>query len=223
MNGGDGRKSSGGLAENGSQRRGAVYRLGDFLFRYRSFTPLPVAIVLVWQARCTYPLLLWGLALMIAGESVRLGALRSSGKITRTRRVGARRLVTWGLYAHTRNPLYIGNLFLWAGAVLFAGGPWLGWLMAIMLGMFFIQYALIVALEETTLGNVFGAAYAGYCRAVPRVIPRLKKAPPAADFSPEPPAEGLHSWRYAFESERSTLWSVSAVLVLAILSTALKA
>ncbi|MCH8838971.1 MAG: isoprenylcysteine carboxylmethyltransferase family protein, partial [Candidatus Marinimicrobia bacterium] len=60
-----------------------------------------------------YPLYAWGLLLLAAGELLRLAALRASGKATRTRKVGARRLVTWGLYAHTRNPLYIGNFLLW--------------------------------------------------------------------------------------------------------------
>ncbi len=58
-------------------------------------TPLPIGLLLIWQARVAFPQYIWGLLLLAAGELVRLAALRASGKATRTRKVGARRLVTW--------------------------------------------------------------------------------------------------------------------------------
>ena len=177
--------------------------------------------MLIWQARVAFPLYAWGLLLLAAGELLRLASLRASGKATRTRKVGARQLVTWGLYAHTRNPLYIGNFLLWLGAVLFAGGDWFYWLLLLVAAWFLWQYALIIALEETTLSELFGSQYDDFRRAVPRIIPRPwrsgRKRQPAAL-----PPEGLHSWRYAFESERSTLAVVILVLAGAIISTYLK-
>ncbi len=168
-----------------------------------------------------FPQYVWGLLLLAAGELLRLAALRASGKATRTRKVGARRLVTWGLYAHTRNPLYIGNFLLWLGAVLFAGGDWFYWLLMLVAVWFLWQYALIISLEETILSELFGAQYEDFRRAVPRTMPR----PWRSGRKREPvslPAEGLHSWRYAFESERSTLGVTILVLAAAIISTYLK-
>ncbi len=169
----------------------------------------------------TFPQYVWGLLLMTAGELVRLAALRASGKATRTRRVGARRLVTWGMYAHTRNPLYIGNFLLWLGAVLFAGGDWLYWLLLLVLAWFLLQYALIIALEESTLAELFGTQYEEFRRAVPRIIPRPWRSGRKRELA-SLPAEGLHRWRYAFESERSTLGVVILVLAAAIISTYMK-
>ncbi len=194
----------------------AVHRLGDLFFRYRSFTPIPLALLLVIQSRVAYPAALWGVILMVGGEWIRLTSVRAAGKATRTRQVGARRLVTWGLYAYTRNPLYIGNFLLWIGAVLFAGGPYLPWLFGAVCIMFLLQYTLIISLEEATLSELFGADYTRYRQAVPRVLPRLSRAD---DF----PIETLHSWRYAVESERSTFQVTSAVIILAVLSTLVKA
>ena len=200
----------------------AAHRLGDLFFRYRSFTPVPLALLLVVQARVSYPGGLWGVALMIGGEWIRLTSVRAAGKATRTRQVGAKQLVTWGLYAYTRNPLYIGNFLLWIGAVLFAGGLYLPWLLGAVFIMFLLQYTLIISLEEATLTALFGPAYASYRQAVPRVIPHLRQANRAAALSTVLPKEELHPWRYAVESERSTLQVTSAVIILTVISTWIK-
>lgn len=42
-----------------------------------------------------------------------------------TARAEARRLVTHGLYATFRNPIYVFGELLWIGAVVFAGRPWM--------------------------------------------------------------------------------------------------
>lgn len=200
----------------------AAHRLGDLFFRYRSFTPVPLALLLVVQARVSYPGALWGVALMIGGEWIRLTSVRAAGKATRTRQVGAKQLVTWGLYAYTRNPLYIGNFLLWIGAVLFAGGLYLPWLLGAVCIMFLLQYTLIISLEEATLTELFGAAYTSYRQAVPRVMLRLRRAHWAAGTSTDSPRGKLHPWRYAVESERSTLQVASAVIILAVISTLVK-
>ncbi len=198
------------------------HRLGDLFFRYRSFTPVPLALLLVAQARISYPAALWGLALMVGGEWIRLASVRAAGKTTRTRQVGAKRLVTWGLYAYSRNPLYIGNFLLWIGAVLFTGGSYLPWLLGAVCIMFILQYTLIISLEEATLTKLFGADYTSYRQAVPRVMPRLRRAYQAEATYTDFPIGKLHPWRYAVESERSTLQVTSAVIILAVLSTLVK-
>ncbi len=203
--------------QDGNALRWLILRVGDFLFRHRSYTPIPLALVVIWQAETIFPLLLAGLALIAVGELIRLVALRSVGATTRTRRVGAQRLVTWGLYSCTRNPLYIGNLLLWSGALLFAGGRYLPWLFAIMLGLFLIQYALIVALEEARLAELFGESYSAYCQTVPRVIPRRFKT------AVNPEQSTAYPWRSVLRSERSTLIVIGSVIILSLVSTLLKA
>lgn len=189
-------------------------RAGDFLFRYRSFTPVPLALILVWQADISYPQLLPGLILMFIGEIIRLVAVRAAGKSTRTRKVGARELVSWGLYSHTRNPLYIGNLLLWVGAVWMAGGAYQSYLYGLILLFFAIQYALIIALEEGKLLELFGEEYQAYCAGVPRIIPRWKSFTGGT--------VQLHKWGYVLESERSSIMVLAAIIGLSALSTWLK-
>ncbi len=192
--------------------------MGNLFFRYRSFTPAPLGLLLVWQARVTWPEAIWGLLIMTIGEYIRLTALRASGKATRTRQVGASRLVTWGLYGHARNPLYSGNFLLWVGVVLYAGGDWQYWILALVGAWFLLQYALIISLEEATLLDLFNGEYEEYRRIVPRILPRLRRSVRQRELATVPP-EGLHSRWYAFESERSTLGIVTLVLLAAWLST----
>jgi protein-S-isoprenylcysteine O-methyltransferase Ste14 len=209
-------------ASSGTEQKqptGILHRLGDFLFRYRSYTPVPLAVVLVWQAETRFPLLLPGLVLIVGGELLRLSAVRSFGRGVRTRRVGAHQLVTWGLYAHMRNPLYLGNLLLWTGAVLFAGGQYLPWLIGVVLMFFLLQYTLIISVEEMTLLELFGESYAEYRRSVPRLIPSFRRSGKTADAPQNVIERSTRPWRYAFRHERSTLMAITAVIILTLLST----
>ncbi|UCD36677.1 MAG: DUF1295 domain-containing protein [Fidelibacterota bacterium] len=199
------------------------HRLGNFLFRYRSYTPVPLAVVLVWQADIHFPLAVLGLVLLVVGELVRLSAVRSFGRGVRTRKVGAQVLITWGLFAHMRNPLYVGNLLLWMGVVLFAGGQYMPWLLIVALVYFMLQYALIISVEEAALQELFGDAYIHYCSSVPRVFPRLRKYRPVNVEANDNQSVVSRAWSYAFQHERSTLTAIIAVLILTLVSTYLKA
>ncbi len=218
--------------ENGTQdisvpeadsSRDTMRRVGDFLFRYRSYTPIPLALVLVWQAEVKFPAVLGGLVLIIGGELIRLSAVRSFGRGVRTRQIGAHQLVTWGLYAHVRNPLYTGNLLLWTGAVLFAGGQYMPWLLGVVVVFFLLQYALIVLVEEATLLELFGETYAEYRQTVPRAIPRLRSSRKATGSAFNAAESTSHSWYYAFRHERSTLMAIAVIITLALVSNYLKA
>ncbi len=83
------------------------------------------------------------------------------------------KLVDLGLYRHVRNPIYIGVMLLLAGHIF-----WFGRLVLILYTLLaFIAFHLAVILyEEPTLRSKFGAAYADYCRRVPRWIPRSSGA-----------------------------------------------
>ena len=97
----------------------------NFLFSYRSFTPVPLAISLIYFSKPIYPYSSIGLALIFLGEYIRISAVRYAGGITRTTKVGAPSLCTAGPYSRTRNPLYLGNVVIYCGVALLAGGPFL--------------------------------------------------------------------------------------------------
>ncbi len=145
----------------------------NFFFKYRSYTPIPLALMIIYFSMPMLPYLWYGLACLAIGESIRFWAVSYAGGITRTTNVGAPALCSSGPFAHVRNPLYIGNLFIFSGIVLVAGAPNI-WAMLVLTWIFFIiQYALIVDLEEKTLTGLFSDNYEIYKQNVPRLIPRL--------------------------------------------------
>jgi len=80
-------------------------------------------------------------------------------------------LVAVGFYRYTRNPMYVGVLFVIIGHFL-----WFGfWNILIYAVVIFFAFNTFVAYyEEPTLREKFGAAYEDYCKRVPRWILKLK-------------------------------------------------
>jgi protein-S-isoprenylcysteine O-methyltransferase Ste14 len=78
------------------------------------------------------------------------------------------RLLTGGIYAHTRNPRYLEFLAFSFAYIAFANhtGTW------VLYALLFPAIHLVVLLEERELRARFGAEYEDYCRRVPRYIPR---------------------------------------------------
>ncbi|HEV8239313.1 MAG TPA: isoprenylcysteine carboxylmethyltransferase family protein [Thermoanaerobaculia bacterium] len=110
--------------------------------------------------------------LVVAGQLLRaavigLAYIQRGG---RDGKVHAEKLVTAGFFAHSRNPLYVGNylaavgLFLIYDSALAAG---------IGIAFFTFAYLAIVAAEEQFLRAKFGAEYDSYCARVPRFRLRL--------------------------------------------------
>ena len=94
----------------------------QFFFKYRSYTPIPLVLVLLYFSNPFQPAIYFGIGLLAVGESIRIWAVRYAGGRTRTRKVGAPKLVTSGPFAYVRNPLYLGNMLMYLGIVLIAGG-----------------------------------------------------------------------------------------------------
>jgi protein-S-isoprenylcysteine O-methyltransferase Ste14 len=81
-------------------------------------------------------------------------------------------LVARGLYAHVRNPMYVGVMLILGGEALLFAARTLLWYAAVV----FVCFNLFVLLyEEPTLRRKFGAAYERYCAAVPRWLPRMSR------------------------------------------------
>jgi protein-S-isoprenylcysteine O-methyltransferase Ste14 len=178
-------------------------QIGAVLFRHRGWLPLLfLGIPLVFPGS-TSPFR-WevGLALIIIGEAVRLAGVAAAGSVTRRRSRNVQRLVTYGIFAWVRNPLYVGNFLIWMGFVTISGVLW--FLPAAVL-LFAVEYELIVRYEEGVLETIFGRDYLDYKHDTPRWIPR----PPKGAVPP-----GEYHWGGAFRSEISTFLQY-AVLILA--------
>ena len=115
------------------------------------------------------PMLILGIILIL------LGAFIWGYAFFRTRideGIKNNRLVTDGIYAWCRNPLYTGWMFICIGISFFVGNLWL-------LVLPFIFWALMTVMmkltEEKWLRNLYGAEYEAYCRRVNRVWPWFPK------------------------------------------------
>jgi protein-S-isoprenylcysteine O-methyltransferase Ste14 len=171
-----------------------IEAIGGWLFERRGWLPVPLlALVLApvpsqWAA---------GLALVGLGEAVRLAAVGHIGLPSRTRGADVGVLVDSGPYAWVRNPLYVGNLLLWAGLGVVAWPAAL-----VMVPLLALYYTAIVRWEEANLTVRLGAPYVAYRVRVPRWVP----APPAEA------AAGRWSLEKALRSERTTLLVLALVL-----------
>jgi len=74
-------------------------------------------------------------------------------------------LVTSGIYRITRNPMYVGLIFL-----LLAGGVWLGSFFSVVVIVLFQQYTTRFQIipEERALSELFPEQYHDYCKKVRR-------------------------------------------------------
>jgi len=145
----------------------------DFFFRNRGYIPIPLAIIILTFASIKIELLPIGVILVVTGELLRLNGVRYAGGETRTLKVGASVLCSSGPFAYLRNPLYLGNVIIYAGMVLIAGGEFVWILLPVTLTFFFLEYGLIISLEEETLRKKFNEEYGEYLSMVPRLIPRV--------------------------------------------------
>ena len=147
--------------------------LRNFLFSNRSFTPIPLVVAILYLSSLSYPHFIFGIGLIVVGESIRIYAVRFAGGATRTTSVGAPSLCTSGPYSRCRNPLYLGNMIIYCGVVLVAGGQFMWHLLLFVFTFFTFQYFMIISLEEETLVKLFGNEYRLYSESVPKLFPRL--------------------------------------------------
>lgn len=182
---------------------------GAWLFRYRSSLPVPLALILVLvrKGQVGAPwVLIVGPLLVLLGEALRLWAVRHIGTISRTRTTRYGPLISGGPYGIVRNPLYVGNWFLWTGFAVWSG---LLWMLPVAWVVFAVQYSAIARWEGSFLRSIYQETYDDYARAVRAWIPRW---PPRSDGTATP----RHPWRDVFFSERGTLLAAAAMSILLI-------
>ena len=175
-------------------------RAGAILFKHRGWLPVLFLAVPLLAPGSTSPAR-WaiGLALVAAGEWVRLAGVAAAGTVTRRRSRKVQRLVTYGPFAWSRNPLYNGNFLVWMGFGVLSG---VFWFLPIAVLIFALEYTLIVRYEEGVLESIFGDEYLAYKERTPRWLPR----PPAE------PARGPRCYREAWRSEVSTFLQYAALV-----------
>ena len=155
-----------------------MIRLGAIFFKYRDllFPLVLFALALGTRPRCssatrarTRCSTSLGVRWSPCGQAIRalaigLAYIRRGGK---NKQIYAKSLVVGGIFAHCRNPLYVGNLLGIVGLMLIHNGIWM---YAIGVPFFVLAYVSIVAEEERYLRGHFGAEYDEYCRRVPRLL-----------------------------------------------------
>lgn len=161
---------------------GAVRAVGHFVFRFRDYlAPLGLVAILVF----THPEHLFGsaavndwtdlLGFLIAatGQALRMAVI-GYAYIVRggtNKQLAAPKLVCEGFYAHSRNPMYLGNFLLLAGIAIIYNSRWV---YALVLPVYYAGLLSIVKAEESFLHDKFGAEYEAYCRTTNRFWPRLQ-------------------------------------------------
>ena len=183
-------------------------RLGAWAFSQRSWTPVPLALILVlvrWKWLRSPWLFALGVVVVLTGLGIRYWGVSHIGTISRTRAARYGPLMTAGPFALVRNPLYVGNFLIWVGFVLSSG---LLWMLPVAWAIFALQYSAIVRFEEATLIRHFGASYETYARAVPRWSLNLARLGTALS------TRGPHGWRDVGFSERGTLIAAAVMTVL---------
>jgi len=179
-------------------------RVGAVLFRHRGWLPVPFLLVPL-LARGTMQPRNWiiGFALIVLGEAIRLAGVAAAGTVTRRRSRAVQRLVTYGIFAWMRNPLYVGNFLIWIGFTVVSG---VLWFLPIAALLFAVEYTLIVRYEEGVLESIFGDEYLAYKTQTPRWFP----SPPATREA------GEHQWGEAWRSEISTFLQYAVITALFI-------
>jgi protein-S-isoprenylcysteine O-methyltransferase Ste14 len=153
-----------------------MMKLGNYIFHNRNgiFPLFYLVLFIPSPGIFTDPVLamIIGFSITIIGQLIRILTIGLAYIIRggKDRRVYAEELVTTGIFAHCRNPLYVGNILILAGLGI-ASNSVIFNCIATPLFLFFWQ--AIVWAEEDYLRNKFGNVYTIYCNKVNRWVPGL--------------------------------------------------
>ena len=182
----------------------------NFFFKNRSFTPIPVALSIIYFAQSDNNYILFGAITLLLGEGIRMWSVSYAGGETRTTKVGAPSLCTAGPYGFVRNPIYVGNMLMYLGIVIIAGSPNPTLMIITTMTFFLIQYSLIISLEEEKLSELFAEEYNIYRKNVRSIIPRIYRWKTNDNRSPLPIIKLI-------KTEKRTLQNVMFILTLIII------
>lgn len=195
-----------------------IVHFGHMMFRIRNaFFPLTLVLLVLTStpqlpfgsAQLDHWFDVIGVLLALLGQTCRAVAIGSVDNIRRggqRKRIAADTLIRSGIYAHTRNPLYLGNLIILSGLLLIANCRW--WYALVWPGFLGIYYAIVCA-EEEFLSWKFGQAYRDYLQTVNRFLPTFTGLRQSL-------ARSSFAWRRVFRKEFSVFcsWLSSAFVLL---------
>lgn len=164
----------------------SIEKQGNFLFRYRSFLPLVILVAGIFvfyndlqngrhgDDGLYENLELISLIVSFLGLAIRIIAVghtpaNTSGRNTKEQL--ADEVNTTGIYSTVRHPLYLGNFFMWLGAVLLVGNEWFAIVFALA---YWIYYERIMYAEEQFLRRKFRETWLLWANRTPAFIPSLR-------------------------------------------------
>jgi protein-S-isoprenylcysteine O-methyltransferase Ste14 len=193
-------------------------RYGNFIFRYRNLI-FPLVLFLLLFAFTPQPagnntetdiwMDVFGAIVAISGQVIRitvigLAYIKRGGL---DKQVYAETLVESGIFAHVRNPLYLGNLLIIFGIFLVHNNFWV----YLIGGLFFLySYNAMVRAEENYLQKKFGYEFTVYCNRVGRWTVNLHGL--TATFN-----SMTFDWRRVVAKDYTTmaLWILTIMVVIA--------
>jgi protein-S-isoprenylcysteine O-methyltransferase Ste14 len=196
------------------QPENSMTQIGQFLFRYRNVLGPVLFLVAMALSLPVYAVIApqWGGAFLAAGVLIAvLGQLLRMVTIGyeyivrggKNKQAYASNLVQGGVFAHCRNPLYVGNILVAVGLALIVHSYAF---ILIVIPAILVTYACIVAAEESYLLGKFGGEYADYMQRVRRWLPRL------SGFG-ESTAGMRFNWKRVLVKEYNTTFTLLAAML----------
>lgn len=165
-------------------------RARSILLKLRFPISLVCLIILIPQIKPAW--FLPGFIISLFGELIQLWCFASLDK--------NKTLAAKGLYMLTRNPMYIGRLFLLLGCLLLTGNIWVVLVFTLLYYFYMVNR---VKREEAKLRVTFGQVYEDYCRDVNRFVPSFK----GVDW------RSLWFFKWDLLLENNGHWNLIAVLI----------
>lgn len=176
--------------------------MGKFLFKYRSFLPVPYFLFLLIFIDFNSLKFILGGIIVLLGILIRFFSMGFAGHWMRDSEVKAEYVLDEGLYSIIRHPLYMGNFFIGFGFTL-ASGYYPFFLPVFYSIIFFIYYYLIIREEEGYLENKFGERFVRYRERTPLIFPNFRSWKP-----------GQFLGKQALRMEFSTYLTVGFIFIL---------
>ncbi len=186
--------------------------VGNFLFRHRNYIFPILYLILFIPSPAIFddfyiPVII-GLSVALFGQAIRILTIGLVYIIRggRHRQIYAKELVTDGIFAHCRNPLYLGNILILTGSGIMSNSLVS---LLIFLPLFIFAYQAIVIAEEDFLNDRFGPQYNNYLKRVNRWVPNLKGIGNTINSS-------TFKWRRVIVKEYNSIyiWLTGAVLLI---------
>ena len=165
---------------------------GDFLFKYRSFFPLPLFLFgfgihlysqytsdgeIIPEYFFAISFAVSFLGLIVRSLVIGYVPKNTSGRNTKTQIANV--LNTKGMYSIVRHPLYVGNFLMWLGIAMLTANVWF---ILFFLLFYWLYYERIMYAEEAFLRDKFGQDYLNWADTVPSFIPKLSQWQKPDDF-----------------------------------------